>query len=243
MWGPHLLSGFLGSRPTVTVEPSVKIPVVHGHLEAVLRDPVTALRGGGIFCHPHPLHGGTMHTKAVYRASQALSEAGLRVLRFNFRGVGCSTGSFDEGVGEAEDARAALDWLGLGLPAAPLVAGGVSFGSHIALTVGTEDPRVVAMVALGTPVHVYDYSFLARSPKPVLVVQGEHDRFGTPEEVRAVMRAAGGQVTVKGIRGAGHLFDGRFQELQDAIHDYFTAGPGEAALALRAGDPGTEPGA
>ena len=85
----------------------MKIPVSHGHLEAALREAEGEVAGGAVFCHPDPLQGGTMSTKAVYRAGQALNEAGLRVLRFNFRGVGCSTGTYDGGIGEQEDVRAA----------------------------------------------------------------------------------------------------------------------------------------
>lgn len=210
----------------------MKIPVSHGHLEALLRDPDSTLRGGGVFCHPHPVHGGTMHTKAVYRAAQAFLELGLRTLRFNFRGVGCSTGSFDEGIGEEEDVLAALNWLELGgIREMPVVLGGISFGSLVGMGVGSRDPRVTALVALGTPIHIYDYSFLAETEKPVLVIQGEGDEFGTSEEVREALCPLGDHITVKGIPGSGHLFEGHFDDLQEVIRDYFKEGPGSTALA------------
>jgi len=208
----------------------VKIPVSHGHLEAALRNPAGSPRGGAVFCHPHPVQGGTMHTKAVYRAAQALNEAGLRTLRFNFRGVGCSTGSYDEGFGEEEDVRAALDWLELGLRDHPLVCGGVSFGSMVGLKVGIDDPRVVALVALGTPIHVYDYSYLARAEKPVLVVQGEEDEFGSGREVVEVLGGLGDHVTAISVPGAGHLFDGHLEELQHHIRTFFVDGPGASRI-------------
>ncbi len=171
-----------------------------------------------------------MHTKAVYRAAQALNEIGLRTLRFNFRGVGCSTGSYDDGIGEEEDVRAALDWLELGLRDRPIIVGGLSFGSMVGLNVGVDDPRVVALVALGTPIHVYDYSYLARAGKPVLVVQGEHDEFGSAREVEEVLGRLGDHVTVLSVPGAGHLFEGHLKELQEYIRDYFTRGAGARAL-------------
>ncbi len=208
----------------------MKIPVTHGHLEAALKDPTGTLRGGAVFCHPHPVHGGTMHTKAVYRASQALNEVGLRVLRFNFRGVGCSTGSFDNGIGEAEDVRAALGWLELGLRRGPFVLGGLSFGSFVALGVGVEDPRVTALVALGTPIRVYDYSFLARATKPVLVVQGEWDEFGSAKEVKSVLGGLGDHVVVRTVPGSGHLFEGQYDMLRSVIRDFFLQGPGSRVL-------------
>lgn len=171
-----------------------------------------------------------MHTKAVYRAARALNEVGLRTLRFNFRGVGCSTGTYDDGIGEEEDVRVALDWLELGLPDRPIIAGGLSFGSMVGLNVGVADPRVVALVAMGTPIRVYDYSYLARAEKPVLVIQGEHDEFGSAREVGEVLGRLGDHVTVLPVPGAGHLFEGHFEELQHLIQEYFTHGAGSRAL-------------
>jgi len=172
-----------------------------------------------------------MHTKAVYRAAQVFMELSLRTLRFNFRGVGCSTGTFDDGIGEMEDVVAALDWLELGgVRDLPVLLGGLSFGSMVGLAVGVEDDRVKAMVGLGLPVHMYDYSYLAKTEKPVLVIQGEHDQFGSPGEVREALGGLGSHITVMEIRGSGHLFEGRFQELQGAILDYFTQGPGASVL-------------
>lgn len=184
-----------------------------------------------MFCHPHPIHGGTMNTKAVYRAAQALTDLGLRSLRFNFRGVGCSTGSFDDGIGEQDDVRAAIDWLELGgVREMPLVLGGLSFGSMVGLSVGVEDDRVSALIGLGLPVHEYDYSYLARTEKPVLLIQGEHDQFGSPGEVREAVEELGPHVSVRDVPGSGHLFQGHFQELQDVIKDFFTQGPGAIIL-------------
>lgn len=208
----------------------MKIPVSHGHLEGALRNPDGLLRGGAVFCHPHPVQGGTMHTKAVYRASRALNEVGFRTLRFNFRGVGCSTGSYDDGIGEEEDVRAALDWLRLGLPDHPMIVGGLSFGSMVGLKVGVDDPRVVALVAMGTPIQVYDYSYLGKTDKPVLVVQGEHDEFGSAGEVKELLGGLGDHVTVRAIPSAGHLFEGHFEELQSLIRDYFSRGDGATVL-------------
>ncbi len=208
----------------------MKIPVSHGHLEAAIQNPKGEPRGGAVFCHPHPVLGGTMHTKAVYRAGQALNDAGLRTLRFNFRGVGFSTGSYDEGIGEEEDVRAALDWLDLGLPERPVVVGGLSFGSMVGLKVGVDDPRVVALVALGTPIHVYDYTYLAEAQKPVLVVQGEHDEHGSAREVERVMGGLGDHVTMRSVEGAGHLFEDHIEELQGFIREFFISGPGGKAL-------------
>ncbi len=102
---------------------SVEIPAPHGFLEGLLRMPDSlpardgSPRMAAVMCHPHPLYGGTMHTKAVFRIAQALVDLGIPTLRFNFRGVGRSTGSYDHGRGEREDVRAALDYLAGVFPA------------------------------------------------------------------------------------------------------------------------------
>ncbi len=209
------------------------IPVSHGHLEAVLKEPDASLRGAAVVCHPHPLFGGTMHTKAVYRAGQALNEAGLAVLRFNFRGVGGSTGSHGDGIGEREDAQAALEWLAGRYPGVPLVAGGFSFGSMVALTVGAEDRRVVTLMGLGLPIErdeAYDFSFLANVDKPVLVVQGENDEFGSGGALAKHLAPLGAHVTLVRVPGADHYFAERIDEMKDAVREYFTRGPGAASF-------------
>jgi len=205
------------------------IPVSHGHLEAVLKEPDSSHRGAGVLCHPHPLFGGTMHTKAVYRAGQALNEAGFAVLRFNFRGVGSSTGSHGGGVGEREDAAAALDWLAAKYPGTPLLAGGFSFGSMVALSVGASDPRVVALIGLGLPIErdeAYDFSFLSGVAKPVLIVQGENDEFGSGARIASHVAGLGSHITLVRVPGADHYFTERIDEMKEAVRDYFTQGPG-----------------
>ena len=175
-----------------------------------------------------------MHTKAVYRTAQALSEVGLVALRFNFRGVGASTGSYDEGIGEQDDVRAALDWLEARYPALPLVVGGFSFGSKVGLSVGAEDERVVGLVGLGLPVErdeSYDFGFLATAGKPTLIVQGENDEFGSGERIAGVVADLGAHVALVRIEGADHYFTERLDELRTAVRDYFGSGPGARLLA------------
>ena len=211
----------------------MKIPASHGHLEALLKEPEGAMRGAAVVCHPHPLFGGTMHTKAVYRTAQALNDAGLVALRFNFRGVGSSTGSYDDGVGEQDDVRAALDWLEERYARLPLVAAGFSFGSKVGLSVGAADERVVGLVGLGLPVdrdEGYDFAFLASAAKPVLVVQGENDEFGSGERVASVVADLGSHVTLVRVPGADHYFTDRLEELRAAIEGYFGSGPGAPLL-------------
>jgi uncharacterized protein len=211
----------------------VRVPVPHGHLEAIVKEPAGTPRGAAVICHPHPLHGGTMHTKAVYRAAQGLNEAGLVALRFNFRGVGTSTGSHDEGVGEQDDARAALDWLESEYPHLPLVVGGFSFGSMVGLAVGADEARVVSMLGLGLPVNLegrYDYDYLADVNKPVLVVQGEYDEFGSGEQVAAALAPLGGHITLVRVPDTDHFFADRLDDLRGAVRGYYESGPGARVL-------------
>lgn len=213
---------------------TLRIPVTHGHLEAIVKEPEGSLRGAAVVCHPHPLHGGTLHTKAVYRSAQGLHDAGLVALRFNFRGVGTSTGSHDEGVGEQDDLRAAIEWLEREYPELPLIVGGFSFGSMVALTVGVDDDRVVGLFGLGLPVEMdarYDYGFLAGAGKPVLVVQGENDEFGPSERVASTLEPLGAHITLVQIPGTDHYFAGRFDELRAAVRGYYESGPGARLLA------------
>jgi len=167
-----------------------------------------------------------MHTKAVFRAAQALADGKIAALRFNFRGVGTSTGSYDQGIGEKEDVLAAVDWLEERHPGLPLVVGGFSFGSMVAFGAAAEDPRVVALFGLGLPIRMYDYGFLADVRKPILVVQGEEDEFGSGPEVEPVVAALGSHVTLARIAGADHYFEGHIDEMKAVLGDYFRSGPG-----------------
>ena len=169
-----------------------------------------------------------MHTKAVFRAGQALSAIGFDVLRFNFRGVGTSTGSYGEGIGEVEDVEAALDWLAARLGGEPLLLGGFSFGTRVGLPVGVRDPRVHALLGMGLALTMSDFDFLAGVEKPLLIVQGEEGEFGSGEEVRERVEAWGGKIALEVIPGSGHYFYDHFDELQEAVRRYFASGPGAA---------------
>lgn len=208
-----------------------RIPTDHGHLESLTREPDGRPVGAAVVCHPHPQHGGTMHTKAVFRAAQALAEAGIRALRFNFRGVGTSTGAYADGVGEQDDARVALEWLRAEMPDLPLIAGGFSFGSRVALRVALDDDRVVAGFGLGIPVALYDFDFLESAQKPVLIVQGEDDELSSGATVAAAIAELGSHIHLVRIQGTDHYFNGRFEELKAALKTFFEVGPGAGAIA------------
>jgi alpha/beta superfamily hydrolase len=165
-----------------------------------------------------------MHNKVVFRAAAALNDAGLITLRINFRGVGQSTGEHDEGRGEQDDARAALDYLSQHYPGLKIVLCGFSFGARVGLDVGIKDPRVGYLIGIGTPLEKYDFSFLAACRKPLLLVHGEHDEFGDVDELRKLVADLEKSVPVKlvVIPGAGHFFDDQLDDLKRAITDWTT---------------------
>jgi len=199
------------------------IPVEHGRLEAILKEPgAQPVTGVALVLHPHPLFGGTMHNKVVFRAASALNDAGLVVLRINFRGVGQSTGEHDEGRGEREDARAGLDYLAENYPAQKLTLCGFSFGARVGLEVGMTDDRVTRLISIGTPVDKYDFSFLEASQKPMLFVQGDKDEYGNSDRLRELVDrvALNAAAELRVIKGAGHFFDNQLDELKRVITEW-----------------------
>jgi alpha/beta superfamily hydrolase len=171
-----------------------------------------------------------MHFKVVFRAAKALQSAGLAALRFNFRGVGRSEGRFDHGIGEQDDAEAALDELERRFRPLPLVLGGFSFGSAVALRVGAKDPRVRAVFALGYPASIFtEHPHLDGRGVPRLFVQGERDRFASGEALRALVEPRPGPKEVVVVPGADHFFEGRLDALQEAVAGWAAGRPWEAA--------------
>jgi alpha/beta superfamily hydrolase len=198
-----------------------------GRLEGILMHPATTPVGAAVVCHAHPLHGGIMHFKVVFRAAKALQEAGLAALRFNFRGVGRSEGRFDHGIGEQDDAAAALDEMERRY-SAPIVLGGFSFGSAVALRVAARDPRVRAVFALGYPASIFtEHPHLDARGVPRLFVQGEHDRFASGEALRALVEPRPGRDDVVVVPGADHFFEGGLDVLRHAVERWATSRPWE----------------
>jgi alpha/beta superfamily hydrolase len=193
-----------------------------GRLEALLDEPPpvsTDVRAAVVFAHPHPQYGGTMHTKVVYQAAKALSRIGCAVLRFNFRGVGTSAGSFDKGIGEADDFRAGLDVMHDRYPTTRLWAGGFSFGSWIALTVGAADLRVSALIGIAPPLARFDFESVRRSAKAKFFIQGERDEICPLKNMQQFYARSEDPKELVIIDSADHLFDGKTSEVGEALED------------------------
>ena len=192
-----------------------------GRLEAILMQPEGPPVAAAVACHAHPLHGGIMHFKVVFRTAKALQAAGLAVLRFNFRGVGRSEGVHDHGSGEQEDARAALLEMQVRFPGLPLVLGGFSFGSTVALRLAAREARVRAVFALGYPLsRPADTAPLEAVRSPRLFVQGENDAFGSGKALRALVEPLPPPREIVVIPGADHFFDGQLDAVQEAIVEW-----------------------
>jgi hypothetical protein len=226
---------FAGEPMSAHAHRSLTLDGPAGKLEAQLwdvagsgREPSAARAPlAAVVCHPHPLYGGTMQNKVVYRAAKALHGLGLPVLRFNFRGVGLSAGEYDRGRGEEDDVRAALDFLAANFPGAPLIVAGFSFGALVGLRAGCGDARVHALVGLGLPAGDVDVSYLSECAKPKLLVSGDQDQYGPKEKWEAIVSAlpAKARETTELILvpGADHFFAGHLGAVESAISGWVRA--------------------
>jgi len=223
---------------------TVMIPGPAGQIEALLwftaepekRVPPFA----AVLCHPHPLFGGTMHNKVVYHAAKTIHQFGVPVARFNFRGVGNSEGTHDEGRGEVDDALAVMNFVAQKYRGAPLLVAGFSFGAWVGSRAGCGDPRVTELICLGLPVSggdPRDFSYLAGCEKPKLFVTGEFDRFGPPRVLRALVETFPPEVRrlseVKVVPGGDHFFTGHLEESDRSISEWLLER--HRALSVRQG--------
>jgi alpha/beta superfamily hydrolase len=191
-----------------------------GPLEAVLMTPAGKPKGVALLCHAHPLHGGTMHFKLLFRAAKVFQSRGYAVLRFQFRGVGRSAGEFDRGRGEADDARAALDFLYREYPEKPIVLGGFSFGAAVALPIGAHDDRVSALLLMGLPVLSIESTPENPRAKPVLFLQGERDEFGDRRAIEDFVRSFPGPAELVVVPGSDHLFTEKIGLVERALGEW-----------------------
>ena len=197
-----------------------------GRLEALVNAGAENASHAAVVCHPHPLFGGTLHNKVVFHTMKALNSFGFPVLRFNFRGAGLSQGEHDQGNGEVEDVRTALDWLDAEYHL-PLVFAGFSFGAAVGLRAACADARVRLAIGVGTPVvpvaeateepRVYALDLLQHCARPKLFVSGARDQFGPRAKLEAFVASLSEPKKLVIIEGADHFFEGRLRELREAI--------------------------
>jgi alpha/beta superfamily hydrolase len=197
-----------------------------GRLEALLNSGAANATHGALVCHPHPVYGGTMHNKVVFHAMKALNGFGFPVLRFNFRGFGLSEGEHAHGEGEAEDVRAAIEWLDREFHL-PLIFAGFSFGAAVGLRVACPDDRVKIVIGLGLPLtpvdeRSYEFDFLHSCEKPKLFVSGSRDQFAARAKLEQVVSSLPHPKKLVIIESADHFFEGRLREMREAIEAWVT---------------------
>jgi len=189
-----------------------------GRLEALyreLQDPA----GVAVICHPHPLGGGTLHNKVVFRTARGLENANVATLRFNFRGAGASAGRHDEGEGEQQDVMAAIDWVVRYHPGRKLIVGGFSFGAWVASRVACEMPNVDALFLIGTPVNKYDFGYLRHCEKPMLFLHGTQDEYGDVAKLEKLIPTVRNAESVI-ITGADHFFTKQLEAVEETMRSW-----------------------
>ena len=187
-----------------------------GRLEALLDepDPGRPIVRTAVFCHPHPQFGGTMHNKVVFRMARAARSEGTAVLRFNFRGVGKSTGTYDGGAGEQNDLRAAVLSVRERHPGLPLTVGGFSFGARVALKVSCSDPCIEQVIAVGAPVNGGDWSFLRSCACPKHFIHSEIDEFGSRTNMERILASAADPKAITWIAARDHFFSDALDQFE-----------------------------
>lgn len=189
-----------------------------GRLEALLEEPdAEAPREAALVCHPHPRFGGTMHNKVVYRLARGLRHSGAVVLRFNFRGVNLSEGSYDEGIGEVEDARAALEFLRARYPGLPFSLAGFSFGSRVILSLGCEPVGASRLIAAGFPASYRDSAALGHCGVPRIFVQSTNDQYGPRPAMQSYFDGLSGDKRLIWVDAEDHFFAGALDELEATV--------------------------
>tara|TARA_A100001037_G_C15080231_1_gene603858 strand:- start:649 stop:1296 length:648 start_codon:yes stop_codon:yes gene_type:complete len=178
-----------------------------------------------VVLHPHPLHGGNMNNRVVYTLYNAFADSGFSVLRFNFRGVGRSQGSYDSGAGELSDAAYAFDWLQQVNTTSNLCwIGGYSFGALIAMQLMMRRPEIEGFVSVAPPADSEDFSFLAPCPSSGTIIHGENDTNVPVESVKKLASKLDGQknisVLFQSIKGTDHFFKDKIEELSSAASTY-----------------------
>jgi alpha/beta superfamily hydrolase len=187
-----------------------------GRLEALLEEPEEqAPRLAALVCHPHPLYGGTMHNKVVYRLARGLRQSGSVVLRFNFPGVGASEGEHGNFTGEVEDARAALAWLRERYPALPFAMAGFSFGARVISALGCESGGAEFLLACGLSTQMGSLDYLEQCQAPKFFVQSTHDQYAPRAEFEAAYARFAEPKELVWIEAADHFFVGALEQVEE----------------------------
>lgn len=205
---------------------SVTIAGPAGNLEALLDTPVAATSSAvGVICHPHPLHGGTMTNKVVHTLAKAFNDVGAPAVRFNYRGVGASAGTYADGNGETDDALAVLDWAAQRWPGAQLWLGGFSFGGAVAIrasVASSRASRIARLVTVAPAIRRVTVDSSTLPQCPWLIVQGDRDELVDPADIGQWVQALSVQPRLTMLSGVEHFFHGRLNDLRTTVVSWLT---------------------
>lgn len=207
---------------------SLFIPGPVGRLEAIIEEPEDESPHEAVLvCHPHPRHGGTMHNKVVYRIARGVRRAGAVALRFNYRGVNLSEGKYDDGIGELEDAHAALAYLRSRYPDLPFSLAGFSFGSRIILKLGCETNEAARLIAVGFPASQQEGRELGRCQVPRVFIQSSNDEFGPKPAMESYFFSLPEPKQLIWVEAKDHFFTGGLDGFEEAV---FSTSPQRGAF-------------
>ena len=194
-----------------------------GLLEASAEEGSGADAPYALICHPHPLFGGTMDNKVVTTVARALGACGMPTIRFNFRSIGASAGTYDEGRGETADAAAVAAWGAKRWPARQVVIAGFSFGAYVAMRLA-QTLIPARLITIAPPIGRFEFTAFSAPDCPWLIVQGEADDVVDPQAVRTWAGAHGPKAHLVMLAGVGHFFHGHLVGLRDAIETEIRSG-------------------
>ena len=190
-----------------------------GRIESLLEEPESGEPAyAALVCHPHPQHGGTMHNKVVYRLARGLRSTGAVTLRFNYRGVNLSEGSYDNGRGEADDARVALAYLRERYPGIPYALAGFSFGSRIAHRLACEAADAKFVIPVGMPTSYFENENIVHCPTPRVFIHSTNDQFGPRDKFQAAFDTLAEPKRLIWVEAPDHFFAGALDEFEAAVN-------------------------
>jgi len=215
----------MSTKPPRSRKETVPGPV--GNLEAIVETPADGVpKGAVVVCHPHPQHGGTMHNKVAHTLARAFVRMDFAALRFNFRGTEASEGEYDDGVGELDDALAAIEWLRAEFPDGPLWIAGFSFGAAIAVRAAIETSPA-GLVTVAPAVSRFASGLQEQPDCPWLIVQGDQDELVDIEETIEWVNSLAPGPELAALTGAEHFFHGRLLDLREIVTDFVSQNLGQ----------------
>jgi hypothetical protein len=205
--------------------PEIILPGPAGRIEARYQRSKAAGAPMALVLHSHPQFGGSMNNSMVYELYHRFHRLGCTVIRFNFRGVGRSQGTFDNGAGELSDAAAVLDWMSTLYPnPSHCWVAGISFGAWIGMQLLMRRPEITGFISIAPPANMYDFNFLAPCPASGLFLHGTKDQVVPEADVQKLVDRLNAQkgirITYQKIEGANHFFDHHEADVVDAVEEY-----------------------